>query len=141
MMPLVAPTLVDDEGALTQECEDALVAVFKKYDKDNDGALNNVELNAFAKDTNGSPFDEDSLAEIREFFDLDDKNSLTLKGFLQMYNLQTSSEPAETWKDLQKHGYDTNLKLVASRNEDGEDKNRPTNSTLAARKDAQKSAS
>jgi hypothetical protein len=54
--------------------------------------------------------------------DLNSKGYLTLKGFLQMYNLQTSSEPEETWKDLQKHGYDTQLKLVASRNEDGEDK-------------------
>ncbi|KAI8350495.1 hypothetical protein B0O80DRAFT_457928 [Mortierella sp. GBAus27b] len=141
-MPLVVPpALVDEEGALTQECEDALVALFRKYDRDNDGALNNSELNAFAKDTNGSPFNEDSLAEIREFFDLDDKNNLTLKGFLQMYNLQTSSEPEETWKDLQKHGYDTNLRLVASRNEDGEDKNNTTNSSRQAAGGSKKASS
>ncbi|KAG0220536.1 hypothetical protein BGX31_010896 [Mortierella sp. GBA43] len=111
-MPLVVPpALVDEEGALTQECEDALV------------------------------FNEDSLAEIREFFDLDDKNNLTLKGFLQMYNLQTSSEPEETWKDLQKHGYDTNLRLVASRNEDGEDKNNTTNSSRQAAGGSKKASS
>ncbi|KAF8938737.1 hypothetical protein EDD21DRAFT_412626 [Dissophora ornata] len=125
-MPLVTPpTLVDEEGGLTQDCEDALVAIFKRYDVDKDGALSSAELDAFAKDTNGDVFDEDTRSEIAEFLDLDDKGQLTLKGFLQMYNLQTSSEPEETWKDLQKHGYDTKLKLVASRNEDSEDKSIP----------------
>ncbi|KAG0022026.1 hypothetical protein BGZ81_008710 [Podila clonocystis] len=122
-MPLVIPpTLIDEDGGLTQECEDALVAIFERYDVDKDGALSNAELDAFAKDTNGDVFDEDTRNEITEFLDLNSKGYLTLKGFLQMYNLQTSSEPEETWKDLQKHGYDTQLKLVASRNEDGEDK-------------------
>ncbi|KAF9438231.1 hypothetical protein BGZ76_009062 [Entomortierella beljakovae] len=128
-MPLVTPpVLVDEEGALTQECEDALVAIFNNYDSDKDGALSTKELDAFARDTNGDVFDEDTRTEITEFLDLDDKGQLTLKGFLQMYNLQTSSEPEETWKDLQKHGYDTKLKLVASRDENGEDKSKPVNS-------------
>ncbi|KAF9361991.1 hypothetical protein BGX26_008163 [Mortierella sp. AD094] len=132
-MPLVTPpTLVDEEGALTQECEDALVAIFENYDLDKDGALSAAELDAFARDTNGDVFDEDTRAEITEFLDLDDKGQLTLKGFLQMYNLQTTSEPAETWKDLQKHGYDTKLKLVASRNEDNDDKSNPSRSTAAS---------
>ncbi|KAF8975922.1 hypothetical protein BGZ46_008725 [Entomortierella lignicola] len=131
-MPLVTPTLVDEEGALTQACEDALVAIFNKYDLDKDGALSATELDAFAKDTNGDVFDEDTRAEITEFLDLDDKNQLTLKGFLQMYNLQTSSEPEETWKDLQKHGYDTKLKLVASRNEHSEEKSKPRQSKSAS---------
>ncbi|KAG0002403.1 hypothetical protein BGZ65_002659 [Modicella reniformis] len=122
MSLVIPPTLVDEEGALTQECENALIALFEKYDKDNDGVLNRQELDAFATDTNGSPFDEDSLEEIHQFFDLDNNGNLTIKGFLQMYNLQTSSEPEETWKDLQKHGYDANLKLVASRSDDNEDK-------------------
>ncbi|KAF9951393.1 hypothetical protein BGZ72_007100 [Mortierella alpina] len=129
-MPLVTPpTLIDEEGALTQECEDALVAIFNCYDVDKDGALSNAELDAFARDTNGDVFDEDMRAEIDEFLDLDDKGQLTLKGFLQMYNLQTSSEPEETWKDLQKHGYDTKLKLVASRNEDSDDRSKVNNSS------------
>ncbi|KAI1318814.1 hypothetical protein EDD11_005660 [Mortierella claussenii] len=130
-MPLVTPpALVDEDGALTQECEDALVAIFKNYDVDKDGALSHAELDAFAKDTNGDVFDEETRGEITEFLDLDDKGHLTLKGFLQMYNLQTSSEPEETWKDLQKHGYDTKLKLVASRDEDSEDKRKPANSSI-----------
>ncbi|GJJ77318.1 hypothetical protein EMPS_09677 [Entomortierella parvispora] len=120
-MPLIVPpSLTDEDGALTQACEDALVAIFEKYDVDKDGALSNAELDAFAKDTNGDVFDEDTRTEITEFLDLDDKGQLTKKGFLQMYNLQTSSEPEETWKDLQKHGYDSSLKLVASRSEDGD---------------------
>ncbi|KAF9123353.1 hypothetical protein BGW39_009022 [Mortierella sp. 14UC] len=124
-MPQITPKLTEEDGALTLACEDALVAIFERYDVDKDGALSNAELDAFAKDTNGDVFDEDARAEITEFLDLDDKGQLTLKGFLQMYNLQTSSEPEETWKDLQKHGYDTNLKLVASRSEDRDEKPKP----------------
>ncbi|KAF9094333.1 hypothetical protein BGX23_002258 [Mortierella sp. AD031] len=116
-MPLIVPpVLVEEDGAFTKECEAALVV---------HGALSNDELDAFAKDTNGAVFDEDSRNEITEFLDLDDKGQLTLKGFLQMYNLQTTSEPEETWKDLQKHGYDTTLKLVASRSEDRDEKPKP----------------
>ncbi|KAF9108960.1 hypothetical protein BGX29_000048 [Mortierella sp. GBA35] len=125
-MPLIVPpVLVEEDGAFTKECEAALVAIFERYDVDKDGALSNDELDAFAKDTNGAVFDEDSRNEITEFLDLDDKGQLTLKGFLQMYNLQTTSEPEETWKDLQKHGYDTTLKLVASRSEDRDEKPKP----------------
>ncbi|CAO3563024.1 unnamed protein product [Mortierella alpina] len=122
-MPLVVPpALTEEDGGLTPECEAALVAIFQRYDVDNDGALSNTELDAFARDTNGDVFDEDTRTEITEFLDLDCNGYLTLKGFLQMYNLQTSSEPEETWKDLQKHGYDTKLKLVASRNEDNDER-------------------
>ncbi|KAF9573218.1 hypothetical protein EC968_008856 [Mortierella alpina] len=129
-MPLVIPpVLVEEDGALTPECEAALVAIFERYDVDKDGALNNAELDAFARDTNGDVFDEDTRTEITEFLDLDSNGHLTLKGFLQMYNLQTSSDPDETWKDLQKHGYDTKLKLVASRDEDNDDSSKANNTS------------
>ncbi|KAF9933734.1 hypothetical protein FBU30_004535 [Linnemannia zychae] len=125
-MPLIIPpTLIDEDGALTKACEDALIAIFERYDVDKDGALSTAELDAFAKDTNGDVFDEATREEIDMFLDLDEKGQLTLKGFIQMYNLQTSSEPEETWKDLQKHGYDNNLKLVASRSEDHDEKPKP----------------
>ncbi|KAF9585586.1 hypothetical protein BGW38_001672 [Lunasporangiospora selenospora] len=131
MSSVVPPNLVDDEGDLTQACWDALVAIFHKYDVDKDGVLNDHELDNFARDTNGDVFDEDSRAEIRGFLDVDDKGNLKLKGFMEMYNLQTNSEPEATWRDLQKHGYDNQLMLVASRNEDNDDK-----SASAANKDA-----
>ncbi|KAG0226914.1 hypothetical protein BGW41_004022 [Actinomortierella wolfii] len=129
-MPLVVPpNLLDEEDCLIQEAEDALMEIFDRYDVDKDGALNDEELDAFARDTNGDVFDEDTRAEITGFLDVNDKGHLTKKGFLQMYNLQTPNDPEETWKDLQKHGYDSNLKLVASRREDKSEKEQAANST------------
>ncbi|KAF9168304.1 hypothetical protein DFQ27_002392 [Actinomortierella ambigua] len=129
-MPLVVPpNLLDEDDGLTIEAEDALLEIFDRYDLDKDGALKDEELDAFAMDTNGDVFDEDTRTEITGFLDVNEKGHLTRKGFLQMYNLQTPNDPEETWKDLQKHGYDANLKLVASRREDTveKDSNASTN--------------
>ena len=85
--------------------------IFLRHDKDNDGALNDSELDSFAITCNGKPFDKESKAEIKDNFDVDSKNNLTQKGFFEMYNLQTNGDPGETLKDLKKHGYDDNLNL------------------------------
>ncbi|KAF9975740.1 hypothetical protein BGZ73_000490 [Actinomortierella ambigua] len=141
-MPLVVPpNLLDEEDCLTVEAEDALLEIFDRYDLDKDGALNDEELDSFARDTNGDVFDEDTRAEITGFLDTNDKGHLTRKGFLQMYNLQTPNDPEETWKDLQKHGYDANLKLVASRREDAVEKDSNTTTNAATKEsDADKKA-
>ncbi|KAI9226388.1 MAG: hypothetical protein DHS80DRAFT_18774 [Piptocephalis tieghemiana] len=109
MIPLLA-----DDGDLTPRFEAALRAIFKQHDRDEDGALCPAELDAFATQTNGKPFDEETLAELRENFDLNDQGWLTLKGFLQLYFLQTEGEPEETWKDLRAHGYGEDLEPVTS---------------------------
>ncbi|KAL7415918.1 hypothetical protein BDY24DRAFT_430398, partial [Mrakia frigida] len=81
--------------------------------------LSDAGLDAFACDTNGSAFDADTKGEIKEFFDLDEESGgLTLKGFEQMYQLQTEADEEETWKDLAAHGFDRSLRLVSSRRED-----------------------
>jgi len=53
-----------------------------------------------------------------EFLDVTDTGCLTFKGFLQVYQLQTENDEEETWRDLSKHGFDRNLRLVSSRRED-----------------------
>ncbi|KAL1921898.1 uncharacterized protein VTP21DRAFT_10540 [Calcarisporiella thermophila] len=115
--PLI-PLVDDEDDGLTVQCEEALVEIFNRYDKDKDGSLNKQELDAFATDTNGCSFDQDTLDEINDFLDVTEEGHLTLQGFLQMYHLQTSNDPMETWKDLKTHGYDENLRLVLSRRED-----------------------
>ncbi|KAI9199531.1 uncharacterized protein BJ171DRAFT_517844 [Polychytrium aggregatum] len=103
--------LLDDEDALIPAAAKALTEIFARFDVDQDGALNLQELNAFATATNGKPFDQESIDEIQEYFNCTDDGALTLIGFFEMYQMQTLSEPEETWKDLKRHGYDDNLVL------------------------------
>ncbi|THU86413.1 hypothetical protein K435DRAFT_365285 [Dendrothele bispora CBS 962.96] len=100
--------LVDDEGSITDELEKCLRVIFAKYctPKSTDGSLaDNAHLtteglDAWAKDTNGSPFSQETKDEILEFMDVTDDGHLTFKGFLQVYQLQTENDPEETYSDL-----------------------------------------
>ncbi|KAI8320670.1 hypothetical protein GQ54DRAFT_312443 [Martensiomyces pterosporus] len=111
--------LLQDDMEFTPECEAALKEIFDRYDKDGDGALNDKELEAFAVFTNGEPFSEADLSDIRENLDCTEDGALLKAGFLQLYSLQTNAgDDEETWKDLQKHGYDDQLRLTAKKPED-----------------------
>ncbi|RKP14525.1 hypothetical protein BJ684DRAFT_8456 [Piptocephalis cylindrospora] len=107
-------TLLEEDGDISPKFEAALRAMFKCHDRDQDGALCPAELDAFATLTNGEPFDEDTLVELHENFDLNDQGWLTLKGFFQLYFLQTEGEPEETWKDLKAHGFDRDLEPLSN---------------------------
>jgi hypothetical protein len=82
-------------------------------------------LDAWARDTNGAPFSQETKEELVEFLDVTADGGLTFKGFVQIYQLQTENDEEETWRDLSNHGFDRSLKLVATRREevDGEDNN------------------
>ncbi|EDR14258.1 uncharacterized protein LACBIDRAFT_305910 [Laccaria bicolor S238N-H82] len=69
-------------------------------------------LDAWAKDTNGAPFSQETKDELAEFMDIAEDGSLTLKGFLLIYQLQTENDEEETWRDLSKHGFDRALNLI-----------------------------
>ncbi|PRP86718.1 hypothetical protein PROFUN_02867 [Planoprotostelium fungivorum] len=104
------PPLIDKKsGDFTQKAQKAFEEIFARFDQDKDGALNSVELDAFATACNGTPFDDSSKQEIIDYFDVTDDNALTLKGFLEMYHTQTSGDSSETWKDLTKLGYNGQL--------------------------------
>ncbi|KAJ2125491.1 hypothetical protein IW147_000840 [Coemansia sp. RSA 720] len=104
--------LLTEDLDFTPECERALLEIFARYDKDHDGALNDTELQAFAIFTNGHEFSETELEDIRNYLKCTDKRWLLKEGFLQMYSLQTASgDSDETWKDLEKHGYNRDLIL------------------------------
>ncbi|KAJ3308260.1 hypothetical protein HDV04_001506 [Boothiomyces sp. JEL0838] len=79
----------------------ALIEIFLNYDKDKDGVLNALELDTFVIETSGHTFSETEKQELL-YFDNKDGN-LTLKGFVEMYQLQTLSDPDETIKDLKTH--------------------------------------
>ncbi|KAF8921413.1 hypothetical protein CPB85DRAFT_1428401 [Mucidula mucida] len=103
--------LLDDDGDITLELENALKHIFEKYAVD--GLMTREKIRQWSKDTNGeeNALSEDSIDEIFEFMDVDEANNLTFKGFLQIYQLQTENDAAETLRDLEKHGYNSRLVL------------------------------
>ncbi|KAN0029898.1 hypothetical protein ACTA71_008036 [Dictyostelium dimigraforme] len=105
--------LIDEEDDyFSTKAEEALKEIFSRYDKDGDQCLSDKELDDFAIGCNGKPFDKVSISEIKDCFDCNEKQWLTFKGFMEMYYMQTISEPAETWKDIEKHGYDRQCNLI-----------------------------
>ena len=93
--------LLTSDQELTEKLREVLLAVFESFDADRDGALSTVELQAFARACNdGDEFDEDELEQTRTFFETDAAGGLTRVGFVQMYDMQTKSRPADTWTDL-----------------------------------------
>ena len=56
-------------------------------------------------DTNDVELDQQSLEETRAL-SCSPEGRLLFDGFLQLYQLQTTNDVSETWKDLARHGYD-----------------------------------
>ncbi|KAL0136511.1 hypothetical protein V8B55DRAFT_1540086 [Mucor lusitanicus] len=88
--------------ALTQVLEE----VFRKFDADNDGALNAKELDSFIFTTNGAHPPPAFLRQMGLRFGANKKGWLTKEGFLAFYLEQTLDDPSETRNDLGVHGYD-----------------------------------
>ncbi|KAI6150390.1 hypothetical protein BKA82DRAFT_34436 [Pisolithus tinctorius] len=126
--------LLDDDGTISEKLEACLKHIFTKYcvpapppsDRNGPSLLTPPEgsyltpegLDAWARDTNGAPFSQDTKDELIEFLDVTDDGGLTLKGFMQIYQLQTENDEEETWRDLSCHGFDRSLTLVSTRRED-----------------------
>ncbi|KZT60416.1 hypothetical protein CALCODRAFT_480711 [Calocera cornea HHB12733] len=140
--------LLDNDGDLTPELETCLAYIFSKYcspaptstplvwlrvsgpDRPRPPSLDWIPKNAFmsdkaldqwATDTNGSPMSNDMKEEIKDSIDTNDDGYLTFAGLLQIYQLQTSMDEEETWRDLASHGFDRNLELAPTRREDFDD--------------------
>jgi len=141
--------LLDADGAISDRLEQCLKHIFAKYctpptpmpmvgkrgvllTPPEGSYLTQEGLDAWATDTNGAPFSEETKEELREFLDVTEKGWLTFKGFLQIYQLQSSTEEEETWRDLSNHGFDRSLRLIASRREDADEVDSPhqTNRTF-----------
>ncbi|KAJ3107658.1 hypothetical protein HDU97_003652 [Phlyctochytrium planicorne] len=105
-------SLIGPQDQLTQQAVTALLEIFGRFDDDNDNALSREELENFAIATNGEKFEEEAVNELKKSFNVDENGNLTRRGFLEMYQLQTMSDPDETWRDLIKHGYSVKLQLI-----------------------------
>ncbi|GAA5983423.1 hypothetical protein JCM5350_007645 [Sporobolomyces pararoseus] len=116
----INPLLLDSEGAISDQLYEVLEEVFARYSKapvkakgENDEKVcGRSGLNAFAMDTNGQEMSDETYNEIVEYLDVTQEGELTIKGFVQLYQLQTENDALETEKDLRAWGYDpTTLKL------------------------------
>lgn len=89
-----------------------------------------ADLDAFSTITNGAALPQESKDEIREFLDTDEENNLTLRGFIEMYHLQSDNDPEETWKDMGKLGFNNSLAYETEGKEQTELKKAEDSSTL-----------
>ena len=108
------------DGELSRRFKEVLVEIFTRFDLDGDGVLCDAELQAFSRVANkdGREFTEVELSEMRSMFHCKDGGSaagpassagLTLRGFVQLYERQTSISEEETWSDLLRLGFNHSL--------------------------------
>uniref|UniRef100_A0A7N9AR10 Mitochondrial Rho GTPase n=1 Tax=Mastacembelus armatus TaxID=205130 RepID=A0A7N9AR10_9TELE len=98
-------------------CVKALTRIFKVSDLDNDGTLNDNELNFFQRMCFNTPLEPQALEDVknvvrRNLIDGVCDNGLTLKGFLFLHTLFIQRGRHETtWTVLRRFGYDDDLEL------------------------------
>uniref|UniRef100_A0A8C5G477 Mitochondrial Rho GTPase 2 n=1 Tax=Gouania willdenowi TaxID=441366 RepID=A0A8C5G477_GOUWI len=112
------PLYCPEEKELKASCIKALTRIFKVSDLDNDGILNDNELNFFQKTCFNTPLAPQALEDVknvvrRNMTDGVKDNGLTLKGFLFLHTLFIQRGRHETtWTVLRRFGYDDDLELT-----------------------------
>ncbi|XP_061701823.1 mitochondrial Rho GTPase 1-A isoform X3 [Syngnathoides biaculeatus] len=112
------PLYCPEEKELKPSCIKALTRIFKVSDLDNDGILNDNELNFFQRTCFNTPLASQALEDVknvvrRNMGDGVKDNGLTLKGFLFLHTLFIQRGRHETtWTVLRRFGYDDDLELT-----------------------------
>jgi len=112
-----APLFSHDDQQLTQKCQNGLIRIFKICDADNDGILNDVELNEFQKRCFQNSLPSHGLQEVKNIIqrNMEDgvnDEGVTLPGFLFLHSLFIQKGRQETtWTALRRFGYNHNLEL------------------------------
>ncbi|XP_066901011.1 mitochondrial Rho GTPase isoform X2 [Halyomorpha halys] len=114
----IAPIYISDKQDLTEECKKALTRIFRVCDLDNDGFLNDEELNEFQKRCFDLPLRKKAMEEVKEIIrrhitgGVSHNNCITLKGFLYLHCLFVQRGRSHTtWTVLRKFGYNDHLHL------------------------------
>jgi Ras family protein T1 len=118
-----APIYDIEAKKLTSLALRSLTRIFKIVDQDNDGILNDNELNEFQLKCFGIRLNLSSLQEVKSLLLNNNQNSsenenlknneITLKGFLYLHTLFIKKGRHETtWTVLKKFGYDKNLSIT-----------------------------
>ncbi|CAJ1432833.1 unnamed protein product [Effrenium voratum] len=107
-------------GKLTKPFKQCLVEIFSRFDSNGDKILDKEELQAFSRAANvdGREFKGDEFEHMKAEFDWAEHEEdetgafggLTLRGFVEMFTQQTRVSEAESWSDLDRLGYDRDLK-------------------------------
>uniref|UniRef100_A0A3B4A3D5 Mitochondrial Rho GTPase n=1 Tax=Periophthalmus magnuspinnatus TaxID=409849 RepID=A0A3B4A3D5_9GOBI len=111
------PLYCPEKKCMRTLCVKALTRIFKVSDLDNDGILNDNELNFFQRTCFNTPLDPQALDDVKNVVkkNLSDgvrDNGLTLKGFLFLHTLFIQRGRHETtWTVLRRFGYDDDLEL------------------------------
>lgn len=111
-----APVYDVDKKQLTPLAIKCFTRIFKLCDMDNDGRLNDTELNEFQLKCFGIRLNSNSLQEVKTLLNSSNENlienEITLNGFLYLQTLFFKKGRHETsWTILKKFGYDKNLSL------------------------------
>uniref|UniRef100_A0A8D0ARG2 Ras homolog family member T1 n=1 Tax=Sander lucioperca TaxID=283035 RepID=A0A8D0ARG2_SANLU len=111
------PLYCPDKKDVRPLCVKALTRIFKVSDLDNDGILNDNELNFFQRTCFNTPLESQALEDVKNVVrkNLSDgvcDNGLTLQGFLFLHTLFIQRGRHETtWTVLRRFGYDDDLEL------------------------------
>lgn len=103
---------------LTEACQNSLIRIFKICDLDNDGLLNDYELNYFQRRCFNIPLQPQILDEVKSLLiknisDGIQDDCVTLKGFLYLHCLFIQRGRNETtWTVLRRFGYDETLQMT-----------------------------
>ncbi|XP_077262081.1 mitochondrial Rho GTPase isoform X2 [Temnothorax americanus] len=106
-----------DAQELTEECKTALQRIFKICDVDNDGLLNDMELNAFQQWCFNTPLQPQVLEDVKAVLSKNICDGIcngcvTMKGFMYLQCLFIQRGRNETtWAVLRKFGYDNELQM------------------------------
>lgn len=98
----VQPLIKD--GVPTAVFRTALEEVFAKFDRDNDGVLNEDELHALQHVCQGVKMTPELLKHIRANFEVDEQQRLTRMGLLQLYTKEVLTDEENVWMELGKFG-------------------------------------
>ncbi|XP_061085981.1 mitochondrial Rho GTPase 1b isoform X1 [Conger conger] len=112
------PLYCPEEKEMKPPCVKSLTRIFKVSDLDNDGILNDNELNFFQRTCFNTPLAPQALEDVKNVVrkNMTDgvrDNGLTLKGFLFLHTLFIQRGRHETtWTVLRRFGYDDDLELT-----------------------------
>lgn len=101
-LPVPSKKAPDQSVELTSEAVDFLMGIFSLFDSNNDGALQDSELDELFSTAPESPWDEDPYKSSLERTELGD---IRLSGFLSQWALMTLLDPAKSLAYLIYLGY------------------------------------
>ncbi|KAK6109604.1 Mitochondrial Rho GTPase 1 [Brugia pahangi] len=110
---------ISEDKELTRKCKKALIRIFKLCDFDNDGLLNDIELNQFQLFVFGVPLTASAVSDVKTAVRLNTKDgviddAIALPGFIYLHQLFIHRGRHETtWRVLRRFGYDNELELAA----------------------------